>query len=118
MALNEGKHTAEFLLSEGNGSISREVGELAANVAAIPAGTVLGKVTATGRLVPYTNAASDGSQTAVGVLYANAAISAAPRDVTYIARSAEVTGVELTGADAAALTDLAALGIVVRGPLA
>lgn len=118
MALNEGKHTAEFLLSEGNGSISREVGILAANVAAIPSGTVLGRVTATSKLVPYSNAAADGSQAAVGVLYANAAISATDQDVTYIARSAEVTGVELTGADAAAVTDLAALGIVVRGPLA
>ena len=117
MALNEGKYTAEFLLSEGNGSISREVGILAAHVASINPGTVLGKVTATGHLVPYSNAAVDGSQTAVGVLYAKAPISAAPHDVTYIARSAEVTGLELTGIDAAAVVELEARGIVVRGPI-
>lgn len=35
----------------------------------IPSGVVLGKVTATGRLGPYDNSASDGRQTAVGFLY-------------------------------------------------
>jgi LAS superfamily LD-carboxypeptidase LdcB len=34
----EGKHTAEFLLSEGNGSISREQVTIAAAAAALPAG--------------------------------------------------------------------------------
>ena len=118
MSLNEGKYTAEFLLSEGNGSISREVGVMAANVAAINPGTVLGKVTANGRLVPYSNAAVDGSQTAIGILYAKAPISATTQEVTYLARSAEVTGLELTGIDAAAVIELEARGIVVRGPIA
>lgn len=35
----------------------------------LPSGMVLGKVTATGRLAPYNNGASDGTQTAVGFLY-------------------------------------------------
>jgi hypothetical protein len=37
----------------------------------IPSGTVLGKVTATGYLAPYLGTASDGSQTAVGILRAS-----------------------------------------------
>ena len=37
----------------------------------IPSGTVLGKVTATGSLGPYLDAASDGRQTAVGILRAS-----------------------------------------------
>jgi hypothetical protein len=37
----------------------------------IPSGTVLGKVTATGLLAPYLSSASDGSQTAVGILRAS-----------------------------------------------
>lgn len=34
----------------------------------IPSGTILGKVTASGLLGPYLDAASDGTQTAVGIL--------------------------------------------------
>lgn len=35
----------------------------------LPSGLLLGKVTSTGRLGPYSNAASDGRETAVGLLY-------------------------------------------------
>jgi hypothetical protein len=35
----------------------------------IPAGVVLGRVTATGMCVPYSNAAADGSETAIGLLF-------------------------------------------------
>jgi len=37
----------------------------------IPSGTVLGKVTASGKLGPYLDAATDGRQTAVGILRAS-----------------------------------------------
>ena len=115
MALTEGKHTAEFLLSEGNGSISREQAEIDATGATLEAGTVLGKITATGKLAAYDNTdTTTGLGTAVGILYANAADAAPAGQVTYIARSAEVIGDALTGLDTAAATDLAALGIVIR----
>ena len=115
MALIEGKHTAEFLLSEGNGSISREQGVLRSESGALAAGTLLGKVTATGELSAYDNADSPvGVGVAVGILYANAADSTADQKVTYIARAAEVIGSALTGLDATGRTDLAALGIVIR----
>jgi hypothetical protein len=35
----------------------------------LPSGLVLGQVTTGGKLGPYSNAASDGTQTAVGILY-------------------------------------------------
>lgn len=115
MALTEGKHTAEFLLSEGNGSISREQGVLRSESGALAAGTLLGKVTATGELSAYDNLDSPaGVGVAVGVLYANAADSTADQKVTYIARAAEVIGSALTGLDTAGRADLAALGIVIR----
>lgn len=110
----EGKHTAEFLLTEGNGTISREEGNLDVSAAALVPGTVLGKVTATGDLVAYANGASDGSQTAVGILYAAAPDVAVDQKVVYIARHAEVIGAQLTGLDAPAIVDFAALGIVIR----
>jgi head decoration protein D len=40
-----------------------------ADKGAIPSGTVLGKITATGLYGPYDNAASDGRQTAAGFLF-------------------------------------------------
>lgn len=40
----------------------------------IPSGTVLGKLTAGGKYVPFTAGASDGSQTAVGILFASVKI--------------------------------------------
>lgn len=43
--LTEGKHTGEFLLSEGNGYISREAIIIAAAAGAMVPGQVLGKIT-------------------------------------------------------------------------
>jgi hypothetical protein len=40
----------------------------------IPSGTVLGKVTASGLLAPYLDAAADGTQTAVGILKATVTV--------------------------------------------
>jgi hypothetical protein len=45
--LNEGKHTAEFLLSEGNGWISREEIVISSAAAAMEPGTVLGRIRGT-----------------------------------------------------------------------
>lgn len=114
MALTQGKFTGEFLLSEANGTRSREKGKLDASAAALEPGTLLGKLTAGGDLVAYSNGASDGSQTCVGILYAKAPDVATDQGVTYIARDAEVMGSQLIGSDAAAVTDMLALGIIVR----
>lgn len=112
--LTEGKHTAEFLLSEGNGSISREQVTIAAAAAALVPGTLVGKITASGKYVAYSNAASDGSEVAAGVLYAAVADSASDQKAVIIARDAEVMGSALTGSDTPGVADLKALGIIVR----
>lgn len=114
MALNEGKHTGEFLLSEANGTRSREQVTIAAAASAMVAGTVVGKITASGKYKAYSNAASDGSEVAAGVLLYEVADSAADQKAVIIARDAEVQGSVLTGSDAAGVTDLAAVGIIVR----
>lgn len=41
----------------------------------IPSGTVLGVVTSGGKVGPYDNAASDGRQTAVGILFASVTVT-------------------------------------------
>lgn len=114
MALTEARRTGEFLLSESNGTRSREEVTIAAAASAMVAGTVLGKITASGKYVAYDNAASDGSEVAVGVLYAGVQDSAADQKATVIARDAEVAEIRLTGIDSAGKADLAAVGIIVR----
>lgn len=113
-SFTEGLHTAEFLLSEAEGSYSREQVTLAAGAAALSSGTLLGKVTATGKYVAYADGASDGSQVAAAILYAAAPDLAVDQKVTVIARAAEVYSGALVGLDTASRADLAAAGIVIR----
>lgn len=115
MPLTAGKNTAEFLLSEGPGFYSRESVTIASEAGALAAGTVLGKVTATGEYRAYDNADSPaGIGTAVAILYANVPDSTADQKATVIVRDAEVAEAELTGIDANGKADLLALGIVCR----
>ncbi|MFC2252488.1 head decoration protein [Labrys portucalensis] len=87
----EGRHTGEFLLTEGPGSISREAGQLAPGTGTIKDGTFIGRVTATKQLVPHDPAATDGSQTSVGILLGTHHLDATvPIDAAFIARQAEV----------------------------
>lgn len=114
--LTEGIHQAEFMISEANGMRSREqVTVTISGNAKLPSGQALGKITATGKYIPYSNSASDGSQAIAALLLTpledgvNGDFKAA-----VIARDAEVIGAKLTGTDTPGLADLAALGIVVR----
>lgn len=113
-AINQLPRTAEFLLSEANGCRSREQITLAATAAALPAGTVLGKVTASGHYAPYDPAAENGTEDAAGVLYAAAPVSEAAQSAVGIVRDAEVDGALLLGSDAAAIAALDVLGVIVR----
>ena len=70
-SLLEGTHPGEFLFSEAPGTLSRD--NITVTVPATttyPPGLVLGKITATGKYVAYNNGASDGTEVAAGVLYA------------------------------------------------
>jgi hypothetical protein len=103
-----------FVLSEGEGTISRENVTVTQNGSAIVSGTVMGKITATGKYIPYLAAAVDGSQVAAGILYNY--LPAATGDIKAVAfvRSCEASGVELTGLDVAGTTALKALNVIVR----
>jgi hypothetical protein len=122
----ERQHTGEFIVSEANGHRSRE--NVTVTVAAstrLQAGHVLGKLTATGKYVPYDNAGGDGSESAAGVLYAEIdnTGSVAPADFEAVAvvRDAEVRKGDLQWESAlvdadkdAAYVDMAALGVIAR----
>jgi hypothetical protein len=112
--LIEGKHTGEFILSEGNGTISREVVTIIANSGALVDGTVLGKITASGKYAPYNNAHSDGTDLAAGILYGNLPASTADQKAVAFVRQCEVMSSALTGLDTPGTADLAALSVIVR----
>jgi hypothetical protein len=109
----EPMHAGEFLLSEGEGNISRE----AINVAAGPAlepGQILGLITLTGEFAPYEPTAEDGSENAVAILYGPLGQSDVVRRGRAVVRLAEVSEAHLTGLDPAAEKALATRFLIVR----
>lgn len=110
----EARRTGEFLISEACGTRSRETVTVAAAAAAMVSGTVVSKLDADGKYVEYDDAGTDGTQTAAGILYTPLSDSAADQTAVIIARDAEVAEIFLTGYNANAKADLAALGIIVR----
>lgn len=114
MALTEARWTGEFLISEANGYRSREEVTIDASAGAMAAGTVLSKLTATGKYVAYDNVGTDGSEVAAAILYAAVHDSAADQKAVAFVRDCEVAEMRLTGIDATGKTDLAAVGIIVR----
>ena len=117
--------TASFSRSEGNGTQSRDtvVVTVPANTT-YAAGTILGKITSSGKFVRHDAAAVNGSELEAGVLFetiTNTAGSGVDSSAVNFARDAEVNGHELTyevGADAPQIivsdAALKALGIIVR----
>lgn len=121
---NEPVRNYEFLLNEGPGTLSREKVTLlqdASNAQPVVAGTVLGKITASGKYTPYDDAVAGlvaaGATVAAGILAQTVdptAIAAGDVTVQIIKRFAEVKSSALTWhtladatSKAAALTALA-----------
>ena len=118
--LLEGQHTGEFLVSVANGHRSFDRVTVAAGQK-LPAGAVLGKVTASGKFTHYAPTATDGSQNVVGILYAFTDATGGDQHQTVVTRAAEVNASELqwdpslgAPAVAAGIAGLAALGIIAR----
>ena len=114
----QGIESLEFLLSEASGKRSRDQATVTISAStALPSGTVLGRITATGKLIKYLNAAVDGSQTAVAVL--GTPLEGVNGDVKALVftNDCEVIGDRLNGGvalDAPGIADLLAAGIKVR----
>jgi hypothetical protein len=113
--LTEARHTAEFILSEANGSRSREAGTLASGQD-LEAGTVV--MFSGANLVEYAVATAN---SVAGILLAATDASAGAVAVTYIARDAEVNLNLLTypqntdeSDDEATIAGLADIGIIAR----
>lgn len=117
--------TGAHLSSEGNGNISRESVVVLSGQGVLPAGSVLGRITAAGanlgKYAQYDNAATDGRNVAAGVLWgAVDATSADAKGVAHV-RLCEVFTERLawaSSADAAAklaaYADLATALVITR----
>lgn len=82
-----------FLLSEANGYLSRETITIPSGSGRLEAGTVLGKVTASGKYVPSPNAESvgkEGAEVAVAVLGYEIDATSADVSVVAVTNDAEV----------------------------
>lgn len=119
-SLVETGHAGGFLLSEANGTYSRETVTIASGQNLL-AGAVLGKKTSGGAYAAYDSNLSDGTQTAVAILLDDCNATGGAKKATVIVRAAEVNGDELVYLDdspavdeAGAVTDLASVGIIVR----
>jgi hypothetical protein len=92
-------HDGGFLVSEANGSRSREKVTILAGSGAVrtlEAGTVLGKITASGKYIAVVEGASDGSETPVAIiLNRTVAPDGADIEAAIVARDAEVNVNEL-----------------------
>jgi hypothetical protein len=115
----EGVYGAEFLLGDEH-TMSCDKGTLISGQNLI-VGTVLGKITASGKYTLHNNAATDGSEIASAILRNSTDASTADKPCTVVTRLAEVAGAKLifkTGITApnkaAAITALATQNIIVR----
>lgn len=98
MALNKSeiKYSGEYLASQANGEMSREVVTLLTNATVYQPGDVLARIAATGKYTYVNTAANDGSETAVAINYARQdATSADVSNAPVTARDAEVNQAEL-----------------------
>ena len=118
--ITEGKHRGEYIVSEANGSQSRETVTFAQGAAVVTACTVMGILAATGKYVPLVPGANDGSQNAAGISYGNVDVTLSDRQAVITARNSEVNASDLvwgTATPAQIATgqlQLAALGIISR----
>lgn len=113
--LNSNPRLAEFVLSEASGQRSRENIVVVQTGTEIKSGTVLGKITASGKYAPYSNVASNGTEVAAGVLYNYLPADTGDTKAVGFVRDCEVNRFALTGLDAAGEADLVLKGVLVRG---
>ena len=120
--LNEGRYGGETLMSEASGNRSREAVTIVSGSGKIVPGTVLGKITVSGKYAPSPDTGADGSQVAVAIALYGCDATSADQKITAIVRDAEFNASATTYAasvndgtkKAAKHTQLAAVGIIAR----
>ena len=120
--LTEGKHAGGFLVWEVLRDYTRETVTIASGAGKLEPGTVLGKITTGGKYTGLAPAATNGSQTAAGILWAGVDSSATDAPGVVLLRGPAIvnrheivwpegaTEAQIT----AATTALATMGIILR----
>lgn len=110
-----------FIKSEQDGDLSRETVTVVSGSGKLNAGTVLGKITASGKYKPYDDNNSDGSEVAAAILVYDVDATSADVAAVVIFRLAEVwtsrlqwAASVLAGEKTTAYADLAAKYVIVR----
>ena len=120
--LTEGPHPGGFLVWEVFRDFSRETVTLVSGAGKLAPGTVLGRITTGGKYTQLAPAASNGSQNAAGILWAEADASAADAPGVVVLRGPAIVNrheiIWPVGATepqiATATAALAVLGIILR----
>jgi hypothetical protein len=118
--LTEGRHAGGFLVWEAFRDYCREVVTIASGT--LEPGTVLGKITASGKYAAHDPDATDGTETAVAVLWNKADASGGDAPAVAVVRGPAIVnrhdlvfaGTPTTTEVTAAHADLLAAGIVIR----
>lgn len=87
--INEGRYASDWL-KEYKHDYSVEEITLISGAGIVLSGTVLGKITASGKYTPVTVAAADGSQTAAGILMNTTDATSADKPAVAVVRFAKV----------------------------
>lgn len=118
--LTEKRRAGFFIASEATGHRSREQ-EILITGENLEAGSIVGKITASSKLIEYDPGAGDGSEDVYGVLIPTINATAEDKDVVALVRDCEVDEDDLTwfsGASApqiaTGIAELKALGIIAR----
>lgn len=122
--LTEGRHTGGFIVWEAFRDYCREVVTIATGGAnpILEPGTVLGKITASGKYAAHDPGAVDGTETAIAVLWGKADATAADVDAVVLLRGPAIvnsndlvfTGTPTAPEITAAHMALATVGILTR----
>jgi hypothetical protein len=118
----EGPRDLAFVLTELDGTLSRDAVTVASGSGKLEPGTLLAKVTASGKYAPSPATGSDGTQTAIAVLAYGVDATSADVDAVIVANDAEVkapmlifhSSVDDGTKRAAKLTQLRAVNIKAR----
>ena len=108
---------SEVILYEAEGTLSRESITIVSGTGVVIVGTVLGKVTATGKYSYYDNSNSDGTETAIAIALEKVDATSADKTCAVLTRLAEVKSDLLTWnhtGSTAGLVELAARFIIPR----
>lgn len=101
---------------------SRDLVTIASGAGVLEIGTVLGKITASGKYEVHADGANDGTETAVAVLVEKVDATSADKPAVVVSRFAEVSrlglkwdaSVNTEAKKNAAIAELAAVGIITR----